>query len=71
MFNMRKYFLLSMIYTVMILFLIIGFVIVEKSAHNVIYSEKTPFLSYSFSGTMPKIIKLHFMGKDFILHFGD
>ncbi len=69
MFNRRKYFLLSMIYSIMVLCLIIGFVVVEKAAHNVIYPDKSPFLSYSFSGLFPKMIKLHFMGKDFILHF--
>lgn len=69
MFNRRKYFLLSMIYSIMILCLIVGFATVEKAAYNVIYSEKTPFLSYNFSGNAPKMIKFHFMGKDFILHF--
>lgn len=69
MFNRRKYFLLSMVYSIMVLFLIIGFVVVEKAAHNVIYPEKTPFLSYKLSGIIPKMIKFHFMGKDFILHF--
>lgn len=68
MFNRRKYFLLSMVYSIMVIFLIIGFAVVEKAAHNVIYPEKTPFLSYSFSGIIPKMIKFHFMGKDFILH---
>lgn len=58
-----------MIYSILLLCLLIGFVVVEKSAHNVIYHEKSPFLSYSFSGVIPKMVKLHFMGKDFILHF--
>ncbi len=69
MFNRRKYFLLSMIYSIMVLCLVIGFVVVEKSAHNVIYSDKSPFLSYKLSGIVPKMVKFHFMGKDFILHF--
>ena len=69
MFNKRKYFLLSMIYSIMILSLPVGFTIVEKAAHNVIYAEKRPFLSYSLSGFGQSRVNFHFMGKDFAIRF--
>ena len=69
MFNKKKYFLLSMIYSVMVLFLLVGFTIVEKAANNVIYSDKRPFLSYNLSGLMNSRVNFHFMGRDFVVRF--
>ena len=69
MFNKKKYFLLSMIYSTMVLFLLVGFTVVEKAANNVIYAEKRPFLSYDLSGFMRSRVNFHFMGKDFVVRF--
>ena len=69
MFNKRKYFLVSMIYSIMVLCVIVGFTIVEKAANNVIYAEKKPFLSYNLSGLTTSNVNFHFMGKDFVIRF--
>lgn len=68
MFDKRKYFFVSMISTLMIISLGLGMAIVEKNAQNVISSDKTPFLTYNFSGITSAQIKIHFIGKDFIFY---
>lgn len=65
----KKYFLVSMISTLFALFLMSGLTIVEKNARNVIFKENLPFLSYKTNGYRVDFIKIHFMGKDYMLNF--
>ena len=67
--NSRKYFLVSMASTLFVLALITGFIIVEKNARAVMLEDNSPFLVYKQKNFLPELVKIHFMGKDFIFNF--
>lgn len=68
--SLKRYFITSMFSTLFALFLLSGFLIVEKNAKNVILKENPPFLSYKINNWKFEFIKIHFMGKDYIFNFG-
>ena len=67
--NSKRYFIVSMVSTLFALFLMSGIAVVEKNARNVIFKENSPFLSYKKNGHRIEFIKIHFMGKDYMLNF--
>lgn len=70
MFNKKKYFIVSMISTTMVIALMLGFIVVEKNAMSIISPEKSQFFSYHLSKFIPDRVNLHFMGKDFVFQLG-
>ena len=67
--NLKKYFFTPMILCFFVIFLFVGFVIVEKNVQSIISSEDISFLSYNFKDGKEKFLKLHFMGQDFVFNF--
>ncbi len=65
----KKYFIFFMTSTLFILTLITGFIIVEKNARGVIFEDSPPFFICKQKDFRPELIKIHFMGKDFIFNF--
>lgn len=64
-----KYFFVSMICSLLVLILIVGFSIVERNAGAIILGQAPVFLSYNQPNSQTKQLKLHFMGKDFVFNF--
>ena len=67
--KLKKYFLISMIFSVFILALIIGLAIVEKNTQLIISGHELPFLKYEFKDSTIKFIQIHFMGQNFTFNF--
>ncbi len=67
--NLKKYFLISLISTLFILFLITGFLAVEKNTQAVIFETNASFFEFKYDESTEKYLKIHFMGKDFVLNF--
>ena len=67
--NSKKHFFISMISTLFVLALITGFIIVEKNARSVMLEDSSPFFVYKQKNFLPELVKIHFMGKDFIFNF--
>ncbi len=65
----KRCFIVSMFSTLCILFLMSGFIIVEKNTRNTILKENPPFLSYKINNHNFEFIKIHFMGKDYVFNF--
>ncbi len=65
----RNYFFIPMISTFFVLVLITGFTVVEKNARAVIFEDNPPFFVCRQKNFRPELIKIHFMGKDFIFNF--
>lgn len=61
----KKYFFTSMIMSSLLLILIMGFTIVEKNGQSIISGENISLISYSDNNQENKILKIHFLGKDF------
>ncbi len=68
MFNKKKYFFVSAFSTAIVLIMMLGFVVVEKNVSAIITPEKPPLFSYHTSGSIPRTIKINFIGKDFVLN---
>ncbi|MBQ6142956.1 MAG: hypothetical protein IJI84_00440 [Clostridia bacterium] len=66
--NNLKLFFVSMFLTIHVLALFAGFVIVEKSAEEIIKEKNSDFLTYTKNNAGRYEIKLHFMGKNFIFN---
>lgn len=64
-----KYFITSMLSTLLVLTLFSGFVIAEKNIRYIAFGDTSPFLVYEQKNMIPVYIKIHFMGKDFIINF--
>ena len=64
----RKYFFTSMIICSLFLTLIMGFTIVEKNGQSIISGENISLISYTDNNQENKIVKIHFLGKDFVFH---
>ncbi len=67
--KLKKYFLISMIFSGFILALIIGLAIVEKNTQLIISGHELPFLKYEFKDSTIKFIQIHFMGQNFTFNF--
>lgn len=65
----KKYFFISMISTLFVLALITGFIVVEKNARAIMLEDSSPFLVYKQKNFLPELVKIHFMGKDFVFNF--
>ncbi len=69
--HFKKYFFTSMASTALIIFFITGTIVVEKNAKKVISPNDPPFFSYKIEGHIPKMVKFHFWGKDFVFCLGN
>ncbi len=62
-----KIFFCSMMSTLLLIFLSIGFIIVEKNTRLVAFGDSNPFLVYKHENFRISYAKVHFMGKDYII----
>ena len=67
--NLKKYFLMSVMFCFFLLTLIVGFTVVEKNTHFIISGENLSLMSYKISNHKIEYFKIHFMGKDFAFNF--
>lgn len=67
--KLKKYFVISMIFSIFVLVLIIGLAIVEKNTQLIISGHKLLFLVYELENSTIKFIQIHFMGQNFAFNF--
>lgn len=62
-----KIFFSSMISTFFVLVLLCGLATVEKNAKYIAFGDNSPLFMFKYNGLKPIYIKIHFMGKDYVL----
>ncbi len=60
-------FLCSLTSTILFIFLLTGFVLAEKNTRSIAFGDNSPFFICEHKGLKIYFIKIHFMGKDYII----
>ena len=60
-------FLCSLASTILFIFLLTGFVVAEKNTRSIAFGDNAPFFICEHDGLRLHFLKIHFMGRDYII----